>query len=434
MEKNNKKSAVETTTLQPVSLEEKRSLGSITFIWMGSAICVPALMVGGLIGMGLPIGKALLAMIFGFALVVIYMCLIGTQGSDLGVPTVVAFSRAFGDRGSSVAVGLVIAICGIGWFAYQCAICGGSFVQILTQFTGLHLPLWVSIAIWGIAMLLTAVFGIKTIDVLNKIAVPALLIMLVYGLIHTLSQEGTTEYIANYQPAQPISFIAASTFAVSGFAVGAVLSSDYTRYSKCRKDTVISSFLGIFPASILVLAIGGILAVTAGNYDLTIVFSSMGLPVIGLLCLILATWTTNVGNAYSGGIAIVGILKLKDDKRAIATVVAGGIGIILAIMGVIDYFTSFLSFISVLVPPMAGVVVADYWIKGKGNKKAWKPFKGVNWLGIISWAGGTAFGIAFQIFIPTINAIIVAMVIYLILVNVVKSEKLNPFCASDYAE
>ena len=83
---------------------------------------------------------------------------------------------------------------------------------------------------------------------------------------------------------------------------------------------------------------------------------------------------------------------------------------------------------------MAGVVVADYWIKGKGNKKAWKPFKGVNWLGIISWAGGTAFGIAFQIFIPTINAIIVAMVIYLILVNVVKSEKLNPFCASDYAE
>lgn len=431
---NNKKSSVETTTLKPVSLEEKRSWGSIAFIWMGSAICVPALMVGGLIGMGLPIGQAILAMIFGFVLVVIYMVLIGMQGSDLGVPTIVVFSRAFGERGSSVAVGLVIAICGVGWFAYQSAICGGSFVQILTQFTGISMPLWLSTLVWGLAMLATAVFGIKIIDILNKIAVPALLIMLVYGLIHALSQDGAADYVANYQPETPITFIAAATFAVSGFAVGAVLSSDYTRYCKSRRDTLLSSSLGIFPASILVLSIGGILAVTAGTYDLTIVFSSMGLPVIGLLCLILATWTTNCGNAYSGGIAIVGILKLKDDKRALATMVAGGIGIILAIIGVIDYFTSFLSFISVLVPPMAGATVADYWLKGKGDKKAWRPFKGVNWLGMISWAAGTAFGIAFNILIPTINAIVVAMIVYLILVNVVKSEKLNPFCAADYGE
>lgn len=179
-----------------------------------------------------------------------------------------------------------------------------------------------------------------------------------------------------------ITFIAGTTLAVSGFAVAAVLSSDYTRYCKSRKDTLISTILGVLPTSILVLAIGGVLSVTTGSYDLTLMFSNMGLPFVGLLCLILATWTTNCGNAYSGGIAIVGILNLKDDKRAIVTLIAGAIGTVLAIVGIMNFFTPFLNFISLLVPPMAGIAIADYWILGRGNKVEWKPFAGVNWLGL----------------------------------------------------
>jgi len=57
-----------------------------------------------------------------------------------------------------------------------------------------------------------------------------------------------------------------------------------------------------------------------------------------------------------------------------------------------------------------------------------KPFKGVNWLGLISWACGTAFGMVFKFLIPTINAVIVAMIVYFILIKLVKSEKVNPFC------
>jgi len=91
-----------------------------------------------------------------------------------------------------------------------------------------------------------------------------------------------------------------------------------------------------------VLGIGGILTQTTGNYDLTVMFSGIGLPLVGLLCLILATWTTNCGNAYSGGIAIVGVFKMKDDKRAIVTLIAGAIGTVLSIVGIMNYFTPFL--------------------------------------------------------------------------------------------
>ena len=139
----------------------------------------------------------------------------------------------------------------------------------------------------------------------------------------------------------------------------------------------------------------------SNSYDLTLMFANMGLPVIGLLCLILATWTTNVGNAYSGGIATVGIFKISDKKRPLVTFIVGALGIILALVGIMDHFSSFLSLLAAFVPPMAGVVIA--------------------------WACGTAFAMIFTFFIPTINGIIVSMLVYFILCKVVKSPKANPF-------
>ncbi len=62
-----------------------------------------------------------------------------------------------------------------------------------------------------------------------------------------------------------------------------------------------------------------------------------------MLVLILATWTTNVGNAYSAGIAVVNIFKMKDDKRAAVTAVCGIIGILLSLGGIVYYFVDFLS-------------------------------------------------------------------------------------------
>lgn len=433
MEKK-KSSVVETTTLQKVSPEEKKSWWSIAFIWMGSVICVPALMVGGMISSGLPFGQTVLAMVLGFGLVVVYMSLLGAQSSDLGVPSTVSFSRAFGSRGSGVAVGAIIAIMGTGWFAYQTHVCASSFCMIIAEYLGFEFPFWLSCLLWGGAMFVTAVYGIKLIDILNKISVPALLIFLVYGVVVALSKPGASAALGSYEPAAAMPFTVALTYAVSGFAVGAVISGDYIRYCRSRKDAAISSIVGVLPAGVGVLVIGAILAITAGNYDITIMFSSMGQPIIGLLVLILATWTTNTGNAYSAGIAVVNIFKLKDDKRAPATLICGAVGTILAIAGVINVFTSFLNLISALLPPIAGVVIADYWIKGRGKANLWKPWPGVNWIGILSWLCGSAFALIFtNLFVPSINGIVLSMVLYLILINVVKSPKLNPFAAENYS-
>ena len=79
------------------------------------------------------------------------------------------------------------------------------------------------------------------------------------------------------------------TLAVAGFASGAVTCGDYTRYGRNRRDTILSCIVGVLPAGIGALVIGGFLAVAMGNFDLSVVFSSFGFPIIGMLVLILAT-------------------------------------------------------------------------------------------------------------------------------------------------
>ena len=46
------------------------------------------------------------------------------------------------------------------------------------------------------------------------------------------------------------------------------------------------------------IMVGAIMAIGTGNYDVTSMFAGLGLPFVAMLVLILATWTTNTGNAY----------------------------------------------------------------------------------------------------------------------------------------
>ena len=107
MEEKKKNSSMETTTLTAVPMEERKPWWSIAFIWAGSVICIPALMVGSMVTAGMGFGQAALCMVIGYVIVVFYMCLLGIQSSDLGLPCTVSISRAYGVRGSSFLVSLI---------------------------------------------------------------------------------------------------------------------------------------------------------------------------------------------------------------------------------------------------------------------------------------------------------------------------------------
>lgn len=412
--------------------EERQSWGSIAMVWIGSMICVPALMIGGMLGSGLSLGTCALAIIVGYAIVCAYMCFVGMQGCDTGLPTAVMASGALGEKGSKYIISTILAIACIGWFGIQAAVCGASFSSMFSEITGVAVPVWLSSIIWGIIMLATACFRFSGLKWLNRIAVPLLLIVLAYTMIHTFATGGM-ETLSSYVPAAPMPFVSAVSLTVATFAVGAAISGDYCRFAKSRKDVIKSSVLGVLPAGLAMLLIGAVLSITAGSYDISVVLSSSGLPVLGLIALILATWTTNVSNAYSGGLSLSILLGQDEQKSQLTTAVAGIVGTVLAAVGIMNSIQGFLSLLTAFVPAVVGTLIADYWIIGKGRIENFEIREGVYAPGMISFVAGALVacitggtfaaipGLAFlniPFFIGPINGIIVAMVVYIVIQSV----------------
>jgi len=217
---------------------------------------------------------------------------------------------------------------------------------------------------------------------------------------------------------------------VGSFVVAAAISGDYCRFAKSRKDVVKSSVLGVLPAGLVVLMLGAILAICTGSYDISVFLSTAGLPLIGLVALILATWTTNVSNAYSGGLSLSVLLGQDEKKSQMTTAIAGIIGTILAAVGILNSIQGFLSLLSAIVPALMGVLIADYWIIGQGKVENFKIRDGFYAPGVIAFiigalvacmTGGTFATIPFlsflnlPFFIGPINGIVVSLIAYVLI-------------------
>lgn len=101
MENKTNTGNMEKKALSRVPDNERQKWYSIAFIWIGTMICIPMLMVGGLLSASMAFGNVLLAAFLGFLVCSVLMCLVGIQGTDLGLPASMCGTKAFGDRGSS---------------------------------------------------------------------------------------------------------------------------------------------------------------------------------------------------------------------------------------------------------------------------------------------------------------------------------------------
>ena len=415
MENTKSTAVMKNKAITRVGKEERKSWVSVMLVQMGCMICVPSLMTGALLIEAMSLTDAIIASLIGCAIICVMISVVGFVGSDCGLPTVVLAKAAFGAQGARIFISLVWAVTAIGWFAIQCEECGQAFSNLLASSLGINLPVWLSVALWGIVMLLTAVFGFDAMEKLNVIATPLLIVASFAGVIMAVNAFGTGG-LENHavDPAAEMSMIDGVALVVSLGAFAACAAPDFTRYQKNRTQTVISNSVGIGGIGFVMVMLGAILTVIANEYDISAVFITVGLPVIGVIALILATWTTNTANAYSGGIDLVSLFDAKDEKRGILTAIAGGIAIVITLMGIASNFINTLNLLGCLTLPVTGAVLADYFIIRKGNPKNWKYIKGWRISGFAATAAGVAvtyipFGIGM---INGMIASIIAMYIF----------------------
>ncbi len=367
--------------------EKTQSWFTLGIVWAGAMISIPGLLVGNTLITGMSLSKTLTVTLIGYAIIVAIMILQGIQSTDLGKTTVQVASQVFGKTGSRTILSIILTIACLGWFGIQANVCGAALANLLAE---LDIAISVPVAslISGLVMVVSAMYGMKVLRVLSYIAVPLLVILCVYGLIQALNGE-TWKVISSYRPEQDMSFMDGLAVTMGSFALGAVIAGDYSQFSRKRSDVWKAALFGIIPAGVLMIGVGSVLTLAYQTNDVTGVFLRIATPFIGGVVLILAAWKTNMVNAISGGFALINVFNVSKEKEKWAVGVAGLIGTVLAVIGILDYFTPVMSVLSAMVPPVAGVMIASYWVVNKGNKSSWMETEGVNRLGLYSWLAGS---------------------------------------------
>ena len=371
---------MENFALEQVRPEDRKGWISLTFVQMGMIICVPSLLLGCLLSLGMPLWKAIASGTAGYLLTVLLSFPLGMQGADLGIPSVRIAASTFGRKGARFLIGTVMLVSMVGWFGINCNVCGESFVNLIDNAFGVQVPAPAASVFWGIVMLISAVFGMNALRRLDACSLPLLAAIMIGGTVMAFARYGTGGL---YAPSEDtMTFVQGVGLSFSFTAAAAVTCADITRFQKNRKETVKSVFWGVMPAGIFTLCLGVLITKATGDYDITTVLASVGLPVLGVLVLILASWTTNSLNAYSAGLDAVMVFAAQDRKRKLVTVLVGAAGILLAVAGILEHIQMFLSLLSYVLSAVGGIMTADYWIVGRGRPEHWHELPGWNRTGV----------------------------------------------------
>ncbi len=421
---DNKEKSIESFALAKVPSEQRKSWMSMVMVQAGMVICVPAFMLGSMLAEEMSTMNAIIAGVIGYVMVLILTFILGMQGADLGIPTCAITQSTFGKNGTRLLVSSLFTISLVGFFGLQVNVCGEAFTTLMDSM-GIHIPVVASSLIWGIVMVVIAVWGMDALSKVDSLAVPLLLFIMLLGLFMAFRTYGSAGLIANEVTAPTMSMAGGIGLSFSFFSASAFTAADITRFQRDRKDTIKSATLGLMPAGIVTCVIGVLLSRVAGVYDISIVLAAVGLPVLGLIIMILAQLSTNSINAYCGGLDAVMTFNLNDNRRRLATLVVGLLGVVLAVLGILDFIDVFLDWISFFGAPIAGIMIADYWVIGRGKPASWHPIEGWNWVGLVS----AVISLVIALFIPVgvfnFNGVVVGFVVYLILEHFFPSKSRN---------
>jgi cytosine permease len=404
--------------LQRVPSRARYHWFSIAAQRFGQVSALSQFMLGATLGVGMSFWGAVGAITLGAVILEIVAIFLGIIGVREGLSTsVLARWTGFGRYGAGL-IGLMIAISLIGWFGIQNAV----FAQGLHSLLG-GPPLWAWTLIAGTLVTGVVVYGFASMQWLAYVTVPLFIALTGWSIASELSKHSIGSLVASPAPGPPLSMTAGTTLVAGGFIVGAVITPDMTRYNRSIADVIKQTLVGITLGEYVIGLIGVLLAHAARTSDVVAIVTSTS-GAAGTVILIAATLKINDWNLYSSSLGFVNIIDTLSGRRvnrAIVTIGLGAAGTLLAAVGILDRFTDFLTILGIAVPPIAGIMVAEYFLirRWRGDLDAagdTVPRRAPAWVPatLVLWVGAFLVGKFVTWGVPALNSLIVAFVGYLV--------------------
>ena len=356
----------------PVPQSARKGVLALTFVMLGLTFFSASMWTGGTLGTGLSYHDFFLAVLIGNLLLGIYTSFLGYIGAKTGLTTHLLARFSFGVKGSWLP-SLLLGGTQVGWFGVGVAM----FAIPVGKATGLDINLLIAVS--GLLMTVTVFFGISALTVLSVIAVPAIACLGGYSVWLAVNGMGGLDALKAVVPAQPLAVLVA----------------------------MVAFFLG----NSLMFIFGAAGAAALGMADISDVMIAQGLLLPAIVVLGLNIWTTNDNALYASGLGFANISGMSSKTLS---VINGIIGTVCALW-LYNNFVGWLTFLSAAIPPVGGVIIADYLM----NRRRYEHFAttrmmSVNWVAILAVALGIAAGHWLPGIVP-VNAVLGGALSYLIL-------------------
>lgn len=415
---------------EAVPKELRRSWFSMFSVLVAIGVDLSSVILGAELAKGMPLNQAILSVCIGSFILAILCTISAIVGSSTNLSTSMITKYVFGKYGAQV-FSVVIGISLLGWFGVQVGFFANNAHTVLHDAFHLTVNIKVLSLIGGLLMMTTAIIGYRAIEKLSVWSVPLLLGLMLLTLFLTLknySLQVAIPHSAGFTLGGAISLV------ISIMIVGATTQPDIARWAKSRKDAVIATFLGIFIGNSFMIILAILMSKAMGTEDMMKIFITLGLAIPGVLVLTLAQWTTNTSNLYSSSLGF-SLVFTKISKGWI-TVILGVIATVLAVLGIYDQFISFLNILAIVIAPISGIYVAEYFfVKQEFQRYKLKlEARTVVTRSIIAWVAGmlvtyltTAAPTGLQAFslttVPPLDGILVGFIIQTILGVLFKKQK-----------
>ncbi|MBU2975083.1 purine-cytosine permease family protein [Zobellia sp. B3R18] len=332
----------------------------IASIIIGIGVTLPVFFVGSEVTQALGLEKAIWVFM-GVCIVLSLLCSVtAIIGSRTRLSTYMLLHFSFGKKGALL-INLLVAITLLGWYAVTVEIFGQALTDAFSQLLNISFPVPVGILLGSVLMTLTSIYGFRIIERFSSVAVPLMLLFVVYVLYATTTQNSmfTLFQIAGNGSMTTTQAISA---VVGMVILTPVLMPDYSRFAKTDKDSLIS-ILGLTIGFPLVLLAGGIPSLITGEIDIMKIMIGLSLTIPALFILIFSTWTTNTANLYSTQLTLSTVFtKTKEAKLGL---LASIVGTLLALFGVAIHFIDFLNVSSIFIPPVSAIFITDFFFVKK---------------------------------------------------------------------
>ena len=396
-----------------VPKDKRKTFATILVIFTGYTISLSNFVTGATVGSKMSFSGALWAIILGNAILAFVAIMLGMIGAKSGKTTLVIFRNLFGKRGSAI-MSILIALSAVNWIAVN----ANTFAQMIQtnfKFTAgvpMGLIAVIVVALWA----QSAIRGVKGLEFVSWLGTPAAVILAIASFIAIGSKAGFGA-VTSYAPAGSLTLASGITSIVGAWIFGCIVTPDVTRYAKNPAHAAIAAPIAVYVGLAMIELVGAMTAQATGEAGFVAATAALGLGLLVFICSIFCVWTTQDNNIYSASLSLQNVFtdtKLEGKvKHSILAIIVAALAAICAAIGIVKWLLPIIQFLSILLPPLPAMMIAEQWIIKNSKER-----ENINWIGLISWV---VAGVCGQIakntgfFVPALVSMIVGFVVYIIL-------------------